>query len=78
VNPPVAVELIEPQPIPDVETARHDDLSMDLAAATLCQNVTRGIARIFTGGERGTRTFALGRSCAVARKLLDRNAQLRI
>jgi integrase len=59
-NPPAAVKLIEPQPTPAVETARHDHLSVDLPVATLWQRVTHGITRIFTGGERGTRTLDLG------------------
>jgi integrase len=60
VNPPVAVELIEPQPSSAVITARHDDLAVDLPVATLWQRVTHGIARVFSGGERGTRTLDLG------------------
>jgi hypothetical protein len=47
------------------ETARHDDLSVDLPAATLWQRVTHGITRIFTGGERGTRTLDPGIMSAV-------------
>ncbi len=43
-----------------VETACHNDLSVDLPAATLWQKVTHGITRILTGGERGTRTLDLG------------------
>jgi integrase len=44
------------RPCPIVETAHQNDLSVDLPMATLWQKVTHGITRIFTGGERGTRT----------------------
>ena len=54
-NSPGAVKSVEPKPSPAVETAYHGDLSVDLPVATLWQKLTRGIARIFTGGERGTR-----------------------
>jgi integrase len=59
-NPAAADPMVVSQPIPAVETALHDNLSVDLPAATLWHKVTHGIARIFTGGERGTRTLDLG------------------
>jgi integrase len=54
------VRSVGRRPSSIVETAHHNDLSVDLPAATLWQKVTHGITRIFTGGERGTRTLDLG------------------
>jgi integrase len=54
-NPAAAIRGVVSQPSSAVETARHDHLSVDLPVATLWQTVTRGITRILTGGERGTR-----------------------
>ncbi len=46
--------------IVEVSACARLHLSVDWPVATLWQTVTRGIARIFTGGERGTRTLDLG------------------
>jgi hypothetical protein len=54
-SPQATTRSVVPQPSSVVETARHVYLSVDLPVATLWQKVTRGITRIFTGGEIGTR-----------------------
>ena len=59
-NPAATVLSVLPQPISIVESPRRDHLAVDLPVATLWQKVTRGITRILTGGERGTRTLDLG------------------
>ncbi len=54
-SPQAPVRLVVPHSSSVVEAARHDHLAVDLPVATLWQKVTREIARIFAGGERGTR-----------------------
>jgi hypothetical protein len=56
-NPQATVRSVVPHPSSALETARRDHLAVHLPVATLWQQVTRGIARIFTGGERGTRSY---------------------
>src|SRR5882757_9936061 len=55
-SPQAAVRSVVEQPSSAVETARLDLSSVDLPVATFWQKLTHGITRIFTGGERGTRT----------------------
>jgi integrase len=62
-GPQADVRSVARKPSSISETAHHNHLSVDLPAATLWQTVTRGITRILTGGERGTRTLDLGYEC---------------
>jgi hypothetical protein len=59
-SPQADVRSVGRRPCSIIETAHHNDLSVDLPVATLWQRVTHGITMIFIGGERGTRTLDLG------------------
>jgi integrase len=59
-SPQAVIRSVAPKPSSIAETARHNHLSVDLPVATLWHKLTHRITRLFTGGERGTRTLDLG------------------